>query len=82
MILFLGFKLGSNGWCIFCLMRQNEMYDSQIPNDLGFKVRENLQLTNTQETTTCFPSLKAWQHSSILAKGKIVQAVILPYMAK
>jgi len=33
-------------WCIFCLMRQNEMYDTQIQNELGFKVRENLQFTN------------------------------------
>jgi len=32
--------------CIFCLMRQNEMYNTQIQNELGFIVRENLQLTN------------------------------------
>jgi len=33
------------------------MYDTQIQNELGYKVRENLQLTNTvrQETTTCLP---------------------------
>ena len=36
-------------WCIFCLMRQNEMYDTQIQNELGFRVRENLQLTNTDK---------------------------------
>jgi len=33
------------------------MYDTQIQNELGYKVRENLQLINTvrQETTTCLP---------------------------
>ena len=36
-------------WWIFCLMRQNQMYDTQIQNELGFKVRENLQLTNTDK---------------------------------
>jgi len=30
-------------------MRQNEMYDTQTQNELGFKVRENLQLTNTDK---------------------------------
>jgi len=25
------------------------MYDAQIQNELGFKVRENLQLTNTDK---------------------------------
>jgi len=30
-------------------MRQNEIYDTLIQNELGFKVRENLQLTNTDK---------------------------------
>jgi len=25
------------------------MYGTQIPNELGFKIRENLQLTNTDK---------------------------------
>jgi len=37
---FLGFKFDSMVY--FCLMRQNEMYDTKIQNELGFKVRENL----------------------------------------
>jgi len=38
-------------------MRQNEMYNTQIQNELGFKVRENLKLTNTDKKT-----LLAYQH--------------------
>jgi len=30
-------------------MRQNELYDTQIENELGFKVRENLHLTYTDK---------------------------------
>jgi len=30
-------------------MRQNEMYDVQIQNELWFKVGENLQLANTDK---------------------------------
>jgi len=30
-------------------MRQNEIYNTQIQNELGFKVRERLQLTNTDK---------------------------------
>jgi len=56
------------------------MCDTQIQNELGFKIRENLQ--HRQETTTCLPALTAWQYSSILAHGKIVLAVILPHVAK
>ena len=53
-------------------------------DELGFKVRENLQLTNTDKTTKpiCLPALKAWQYSSILAEDKIFQAVILPHVGK
>jgi len=48
MILFLGFKFGS---MVYILPHEakNEMYDTQIKNELGFKVRENLQLTNTDK---------------------------------
>jgi len=30
-------------------MRQNEVYNTEIQNELGFKIRENLQLTNTDK---------------------------------
>jgi len=80
MILFLGFKFGSMVY-ILPHMKQNEMYDTQIQHELGFKISEKVD-QHRQETTTCLPSLKAWKYSSILAKGKIVQAVILPQMAK
>jgi len=47
-ILFLGFKFGS---MVYILPHEakNEMYDAQLQNELAFKVRENLQLTNTDK---------------------------------
>jgi len=48
MILFLGFKFGSMVY-ILPHMKQNEMYDTQIQHELGFKISENLQLTNTDK---------------------------------
>jgi len=46
MIRFLGFKFGS----MVDIMphEANEMYDTQIQNELGLKL-ENLQLTNTEK---------------------------------
>ena len=51
-------------WWIFCLMRQNEMYDTQIQNKLGFKVtvRENPQLTNTDKKP--LPACQHWKHDN------------------
>jgi len=51
MILFLGFKFGS---MVYILPHEAKWgvqyeYDTQIQNDLGFKDRENLQLTNTDK---------------------------------
>jgi len=43
-------------WWIFCLKRQNEMYDTQIQNELPFKGRENLQLTNTDKKPLPVPA--------------------------
>jgi len=79
MIRFLGFKFGS----MVDIMphEANEMYDTQIQNELGFKVRKPA-VDQHRETTTCLPALKAWQYSFILANGKIVQTVILPHVAK
>jgi len=49
-------------WWIFCLMGQNEMYDTQIQNELGFKVRENLQLTNTDKKP--LPACQHYKHDN------------------
>jgi len=42
--------------------RQNEMYGTQIQNELGFKVRENLQLNNTDKTQ--LPACYHWKHDN------------------
>jgi len=57
------------------------MYDTLIQNELGLKLGKPAVNQNRQETTTCLQVLKAWQYSSILANGKIVQAVSLPHVA-
>jgi len=54
------------------------MYDTQIKNELRVKVRENLQLTNTDKK----PLPACQYYSSILAKGAIVQTVISPHVEK
>jgi len=57
MILFLGFKFGSLVYILPHDAKWDVAYNTQIQNELGSKVRENLQLTNTDKK-----QLPACQH--------------------
>jgi len=49
MILLIGFKFGSMVHILPHGAKWDVQHDAQMQNELGFKVRENLQLTNTDK---------------------------------
>ena len=73
-------------WCIFCHVKQNEMY-SMIHK---YKMSKDLKLGKTCSWPTqtrnhyliAITKSMTIAYSSILVQSKIVQAVILPHVAK